>query len=186
MENMRKKINFGKIDYYQRGRKINAVDLEIELRKSDTDKPTFSVCCNVWNASHTDIIAGGQCLDDANIVRKMAHNRLYMEILNLWKKYHLNDMHAGTPTQEKCLQEHKNESDAIRRQLEQAHPYYNCKYLQPNISQYEIDCEILKKYGLYEVTHDGKPYKYGHGWLYEPIPQKDLQRIKEIIDGAIL
>lgn len=32
-----------------------------------------------------------------------------------------------------------------------------------------------------KVEHDGKPYKYGHGWLFEAIPEKDLQRIKELI-----
>ena len=40
--NLSRKINFGKIDAEGRGRKINSVDLEIELRNADTDKPEFS------------------------------------------------------------------------------------------------------------------------------------------------
>ena len=30
--------------------------------------------------------------------------------------------------------------------------------------------------------HEGKPYTYGTGWLYEPIPADDLARIRYIID----
>ncbi len=37
------------------------------------------------------------------------------------------------------------------------------------------DCRVT-------VEHEGKPYTYGTGWLYEPIPDDDLARIRDIID----
>ena len=64
--NISRKINFGKIDAEGRGRKINSVDLKIELRNADTDKPEFSVCGDVWNSRHTDIVQGGQCIGSSN------------------------------------------------------------------------------------------------------------------------
>lgn len=45
--NLSRKINFGEIDAEGRGRKINSVDLVIELRNADTNKPEFSVCGDV-------------------------------------------------------------------------------------------------------------------------------------------
>ena len=40
----------------------------------------------------------------------------------------------------------------------------------------------LKSLGLYEVMHEGKPYKYGHAWLYRPIPEADLKRIWTLLN----
>ena len=41
----------------------------------------------------------------------------------------------------------------------------------------------LRLLGLYEVEHEGKPYKYGHGWLYRPIPAADLARIWNLLNA---
>ena len=119
MKNNRKVIELGKIDFNNSGRKINAVDVEIELR--DTNKgPELSICGNIWNSRHTDIVRGGQCLDK---IAEYIHSAEFKEIHRLWKNYHLNGMHPGTVRQEAYLKEHKD---------------YTC------------DCEILKEAGLYE------------------------------------
>ena len=65
---MKRTFNFGKIAY-NGGRKINAVELEVELRKDEKGRDEFVASCDVWNAHHTDIICGGQCLDDAIIMK---------------------------------------------------------------------------------------------------------------------
>lgn len=161
---MKTKISFGKVDGYGNGRKSCEITLEVELR--DTDKgPEFSVCGNLWNNIHTDIIWGGQCVDDLfwKFGKQMQNPKLYAEILELWKKYHLNGMHAGTEEQEDYLDQYKSE-----------HP--NWRY------DYSEACIILKCAGLYEVEVDGKPYQYGHGWLYREIPEVSLNRIKKIIE----
>ena len=50
-----------------------------------------------------------------------------------------------------------------------------------NRYDYTAVCDMLRGLGLYEVEVDGKPYKYGHSWLYRAIPEGDLDRINEII-----
>lgn len=192
--NLSRKINFGKIDAEGRGRKINSVDLVIELRNADTNKPEFSVCGDVWNSRHTDIVQGGQCID--SIDKFFKHDRLYKLIENLWKKHHLNSMHAGTVEQESCLKDFASEKETIRNELrnnawnkdkiEYNYPENHFKEWQnwngSKWDSYTVDCELLKRHGLYEVEVDGKPYKYGHGWLYRAIPEKDLNKIRAILD----
>lgn len=195
--NISRKINFGKIDFNGIGRKINSVDLEIELRDVDTDKPEFSVCGNVWNSRHTDLETGGQCID--SIDKFFKNDRLYNLIENLWKKYHLNCMHAGTVEQEKCLEDFASEKDEIRNKLINSawkkakweykydEKYYQewCNRNSSKFDNYTVDCELLKKHNLYEVEVDGKPYKYGHGWLYRAIPKKDFNKILTILDKEV-
>lgn len=192
--NLSRKINFGKIDAEGCGRKINSVDLEIELRNADTDKPEFSVCGDVWNIRHTDIVQGGQCID--SIDKFFKHDRLYKLIEDLWKKHHLNSMHAGTVEQENCLKDFASEKETIRNELR--NDAWNKAKIEFNYSEnyfkewqnwnsskwdsYTVDCELLKRHGLYEVEVDGKPYKYGHAWLYRAIPENDMNKIRAILD----
>lgn len=170
---MKRTFKFGKIDYYNTGREINAVEITIELIEKD-GKPVFSASGDVWNIKHRDIIMGGQCLDDPIIVKHLKGNKTFEEILDLWKKYHLNDMHAGTYEQETCIKENQEERNLIEKRLKEENKN---KY----ISNYVVSCELLKNHNLYEVEVDGKPYKYGHSWLYWDIPNEDLLRIKNLL-----
>lgn len=158
---MKKTISFGKVDGYGNGRKTCEVTLELELREDKEGRPVFSVCGNLWNCQHTDILRGGQCVGSlAEHYKSLRNNKLYMRILDLWQKYHLNDMHAGTPEQEKAIKEWK---------------------AQGNTYDYTKACDYLKEIGLYEVDLNGEKYKYGHSRLYEAIPAEDLEEIKLII-----
>lgn len=86
---MKKVFNFGKIDYNGTGARRNLVTVEVEYRNED-GRDVFSACGNIWNARHTDIICGGQCLDT---IAEYIKTPLFNEILRLWKQYHLNEMH---------------------------------------------------------------------------------------------
>lgn len=88
---MKKIFEFGKIDFCRRGRKCNAVTVEMEY-KEEGDKKRFSVSASVWNNTRTDIVAGGQCLDS---IAPFIHDKRFTEILRLWKLYHLNDIHPA-------------------------------------------------------------------------------------------
>ena len=154
---MKKVFKFGKIAFYG-SRKINLVTVEIELKENEKNQVVFTASANVWNNLKTDIIMGGQCLDDLQPYFK--NNQLFNKIVTLWNQYHLNDMHAGTPEQEKSIKEHFEKIDQ--------------RY------DYTIACDYLKSIGLYEVLIDGTPYKYGHAWLYESIPLNDLERIRSL------
>lgn len=152
-----KTFNIGKIDYYGRGRKINPVTVEVTLKEKD-GKPCFSASATVYNQTKTDILTCGQCLDS---IAKRTNNKQFMELYRLWKMYHLNDMHAGTIEQEKALEDWESKG---------------------NRYDYTSACEYLKSVGLYEVEYNGKPYKYGHAWLYWDIPEYDLKVIQALFD----
>ena len=153
---LKRTIEFGKVDYTNSGKKNCMVDLEVELR--DTIKgPELSICGDIWNPCHTDSYRCGQCLDE--IAKYKGDNPLFKELYQYWKDYHLNSMHAGTVEQEQALK-------------------------KAGIVDYAEACEYLKSINLYEVEYNGKPYEYGHGWLYQALPENVLSRITEIIKAA--
>ena len=163
-----KTFNFGKIDYYGRGRNINSVDVEVELRDRD-GYLELSICASIWNGNHTDIICGGQCLDEIKEFRDSLKNpELFDELYALWKEWHLNGMNAGTPEQTKAV----NEWCA------------NHQY------DYTEIVEHLKELGLYEVPYTGKAigkeynnelYRYGSAWLIRELPDEVVKRVTEIL-----
>lgn len=179
---MKKTFNFGKIDYIDRGNKDCDVDVTIRLEERSGEKifdkdgnftgnycnkyVEFTASGNIWNNRHSDIYSGGQNLDE---IAKYIQTPLFQKIYTFWEKYHLNGMHAGTPEQEKAVAEWKAKGN---------------KY------DYTKVCEMLKQCGLYEVPlnanlvgtrkADGKPYKYGRGWVIFNIPEKDLEEIKNL------
>ena len=73
---MEKTFDFGKIDLNGCGRKINKVEVEVEL----TNDGRFTASASVWNSKHTDIECGGQCLDE--LVQFLKSNETFMKIYN--------------------------------------------------------------------------------------------------------
>ena len=152
---MQKTIKLGKIDYLGIGRKTCPAEVELELRDIGEGKIEFSACGTVWNHKKTDCYMAGQCIDD---MMKYIKTPQMKEIYRLWHLYHLNGMHAGTPKQEAALREWREKTDN-----------YN----------YDVACKYLESIGL--LVDNG--YTYGHGWLYEAIPDEDLTKIKKLIEG---
>lgn len=164
----KKVFHFPKIAFYG-GRKINAVDVEVSLKRmhcdrNDYDYYVFTACGDVWNATHTDIVCGGQCLDD--ILPFMKASKIYQKIYKYWKLYHLNNMKAGNKAQEEALKEFRS----------------NNRY------DYTSACNFLKEKGLYETPlgkrkvygqniGENDLYRYGSGWVIEEIPEDDLKDI---------
>ena len=159
-----KRFTFGKVDYNGSGRKNCPVEVEISLRHNhnsfyNKDYEEFTAVGYIYNPRHTDCYAGGQCLD--TIKEFIPDNIILDRIYRLWKKYHLNGMHAGTIEQE----------DSIHQYFAETGRSYD----------YREACEHLKAVGLYEVVENGKPYKYGYGWLCREIPEEDLAEIRELL-----
>lgn len=164
-------IGFGKIRY---GAKIKCcpTEVEIELRRYESNDKSFQydVLAITGNISTKDgrMIAGGQCLDE--MLPELKKNELFMEIYCLWKTYHLNDMHAGTPVQEAVLKE---------------------AGITGKNYDYDKAVECLKEKDLYEVPFTGKtigrayhdePYRYGCGWVINDLPEHVRDRVIQIID----
>ena len=101
--------------------------------------------------------------------KQLSEPELFNEIYGLWKKYHLNGMHAGTPEQEAAIKEWETAG---------------------NRYDYKAACEMLKKINLYEVNYTGasvgrmynnEPYKYGQAWLIQELPGNVLLRIEHLL-----
>jgi hypothetical protein len=71
------------------------------------------------------------------------------KLLEVWDRWHLNDMRAGTPKQETFLRE----------------------WRKTNKGDYSQVCSALEAAGL--LIDDG--YKYGSAWLKEEVPQDIIQ-----------
>ena len=184
---MKATINFGKINYAGTGKRYPAY-VEIELRncggeetftvqngkrvytgKTTPEYVELSICGYVYNPSETRCVCGGQCLD--TMYQFLKHDTLFKEIYELWKKYHLNGMRAGTPEQENAIAEFEK---TIGRK-----------------STYRERIDVLKTANLYEIPFTGitvgrryenELYKYGYGWIVNRIPGNVLNRIEYIID----
>lgn len=96
-------------------------------------------------------VAGGQIVDDA---RRFGLS----ELADLWERWHLNDMRAGTPAQEKFLR-----ANPVRAEYPE--------------SYYEKASAALESVGL---NPDGA-YKYGAAWLREEVPPEVVERIRTIL-----
>lgn len=145
-----KVFTFPKIAFYG-SRKINTPEIEMTL-KEESGKSVLSICGSIWNSKHTDIVCGGQCLDEMK--RFLNKDELFNKLYRLWKIWHLNDMCSGTEKQESALIAKFNK-----------------------IPDYDTACEYLKSINLYEDNG----YKYGSSYLYRPISDEDLATIKMLL-----
>lgn len=164
-------INFGNIRYGAKT-KCHPAEVEIELSRHESNDKSFqydvlSIMGDISTKSGR-MIAGGQCLDE--MLSELKMNGLFMEVYYLWKTYHLNDMHAGTPIQEAALKEAGITGENF---------------------DYDRAVEYLKEKGLYEAPFTGKtigrvyhdePYRYGHGWVINDLPEDVRTRVMQIID----
>lgn len=98
---MKRVVNYGKHDATGNGRGANEVTLTVSVepshyqskeRGSYTEGEHFSVCGDIWNARHTDIIQGGQCVD--TIAKHYAKDETTRNICRLWEVFHLQQMDA--------------------------------------------------------------------------------------------
>lgn len=153
MGSVSKTFIFPKIAFYG-GRKINTPEITMKLR--DTDKgPELLIYGDVWNSKHTDIVIGGQCLDEMNKFESLKSNPTFRKLYEWWKLYHLNNLKSGGPLQEAALKDRK-------------------------FSSYEDRCSYLESKGL--LYEDG--IKYGAQWWYYKIQDDDLKEIKSLLEIA--
>lgn len=169
-----REFSLGKVDCFGTGRKANEATMKVSLRKREQGIE-FSASADVWNHMHTDIYMGGQCVDEVVKLLEDAKAPEYTLktarfICDMWEKYHLNDMHAGTPAQEAILKE------AVK----------NGELERYGANNYEETCNYLKERGMlvdkdYTTEKFPNGYRYGCGWLFEAIPEEDLSLIKEFM-----
>lgn len=176
---MERTIKIGKINFYDNEKRANH-DVEVTLRLNDDN--CFSAVAKVWNFCHNNILLNGQCFNELNDFPEINQNPMFMEIYDLWKNYHLNDLHTGTKAQEDLLKEAVKNGEL---NTYGANNYKEtCAYLESKDMLYDKNYLVSKK------QKDGNiikvPYQYGTGWLKEEIPEQDLLRIKSLITDGIV
>ena len=146
----------GKVDYNRSGRKNCLAEFEWEL----TADGRFSLCSGIWNPRKTDYYCCGQNVEE--VAAFFPHNKKVRRMLAIWRKYHLNDMRAGTPAQMAELE---------RRSTE-----------YPNDGKYyEWAKSVLAEAGLDpdpNYVHNGVPYRYGSAWIKEELPVEVIEEIR--------
>lgn len=159
--------SLGKIAYANGEKKNENAELVVALttkEKMGKEYKELSVSGSVWNRNRTKLLMGGQCLDE--LANHFKGDEVFDFAYDMWSKYHLNGMNAGTITQENALKE------AVK----------NGELDSYGANNFENTCNYLKRAGLYEVEVDGKPYRYGSGWLVREIPEGDLERIEYFLE----
>lgn len=123
----------------------------------------FNEDTQAFSASAIYYNGGGQCLDRLMKIYKEQNVFVPSKIkllTELWEKYHLNDLHAGTPEQE---------------------DYLNSIGITGFGNNYKQCCEELKKVNLYECEWKGKKSYFGGSWFHWDIPAEDIEKIKMLI-----
>jgi len=164
MANFKKSIIIGE----SKPRKYSAV-IDIKL-DNYPEEPTFSASASIFVGKEWE--SSGQYIDNiAELVDGALDSPLYLEIRDLWEKYHLNDLNAGCEHQRKNWDENK-------------------EIILPH-SYRKNETEKKTARWVYPKDHpDGlltKPceicgYRYGTDWVYAPIPKADLDRILALFD----
>lgn len=152
---MKRVAYFGKVDYEGAGSNRNTVEVEVKLEDG-----RLSICGGIWNSRHTDYLSCGQNLE--TILSLIPSDKRLQSIVRVWRRWHLNDMKAGSPRQERWLREHP---------IGAVYPK----------SHYEEACKALAAVGLNpdtEYLHEGKPYSYGSAWLKETLPAEVIAEVE--------
>lgn len=131
----------------------NGERVQIDVKYQNTrnaPKAELSICgtCDGHSGQCQDTIreAGG---DDADVTR----------LCDIWDRWHLNGMKAGTPAQEDYLRTLDYEHTKDGEHLGWARRHLAAAGLEPD-----------------------KGYSYGSHWLYEPVPAAVLEELDSILD----
>lgn len=115
------------------------------------EKKRLSIVGDIYENNRD--VGGGQCYEE--LLRNFPESARLVEI---WERWHLNDMNAGDELQEAYLRALKVTT--------------GWQY-----TSYENTCSELTKAGIWK--HDG--YMYGSAWKFEAVPETILTELKEII-----
>lgn len=162
----------GKVDYNGSGRRNCKVTIEWELKAG-----RFSMMGNIWNPRGTDIYSGGQNLDE--IARLFPHNKKVQRMVEVWREWHLNDMHAGCKHQrsEKWHEVRipKDELPNSKANRDERGIYAIWVYPSESTDRWASE---KHPQGLLTKPCPTCGYKYGSAWLREELPPEIVAEIK--------
>lgn len=86
-------IKVGAVEAFGYKRRLSA-ELKVSYKPRKDGKMVFSASATVWKPGRQSFVMAGQCLDELKPLIQPAYQDIFNEVYDLWKKYHLNDLHA--------------------------------------------------------------------------------------------
>jgi hypothetical protein len=167
---MKRTINFGKVDYNRSGRRNCEVTIDVEVEDGNV-----SICGTVWNPRRTDAYSCGQNLD--TIAKLLPHNKRVRRIVEIWRRWHLNDLKAG------C--EHQRAAGWDKLPIDPSQPTNVYGRFFPE--QKQASWNMLgwvrpdeHPQGLLTKACPECGYKYGTEWKREEVPADVLAELEAI------
>jgi hypothetical protein len=156
------------------GRTKTGGDVELEIRIENGE---LSICGNVWNRSHTDIVSGGQNQDSigGECDKLFISEFLLSRILRVWERWHLNKMRAG------CS--HQYAAGWERKPIDPSKPLdsYGKHFEGQKQDSWNMLVWVRRDEhpeGLLAFPCPTCGYKYGTAWLKEPLPPELMDEIR--------
>lgn len=140
----------------------NYKKMYVELEIKTENKERMTIDFEPINSFNTLSICGNGGQNINEIADIKGYTKLFISeddlnaIVEIWNRWHLNDMKAGSRKQQSFIDEWK----------------------KTNKYSYDKACKALKEAGLYEDNG----YKYGHSWLVELIPDEVIIEITTIFN----
>jgi len=128
------------------------------VKFKDADKNMFNIEMNIKNGVLSMV---GECGRGCGQIQECVNpaNDAQEKLVDIWDRWHLNDMHAGTMQQE----------NAVDTWIKSG-----------NVYEYDYVVAHLKSVGLY-VDHTRVPgYKYGTAWLRHELPA-DIENLLDTV-----
>ncbi len=150
------------IDLKEKPQPQKGVDLKMHRTPLE-----LGISGSLWNLSRRDISQGGQMQDtlrkeftDGNLkLKSNIKPEDFKKLLDVWDRWHLNDLNAGTTKQRELVEQHKNDP----------------KYAELDVFL-DRPKAILKDFN----ADPDNGYSYGSEWLYEPLPKDVVEFIKKM------
>ena len=164
---MNQTITEGRINVFGAGNDAGHGTVEWELR-DEGGSLVFSASGNFIGGNKS---SAGQCLD--TMLEVFPHDDRLRRIVAVWAVYHLNDMKAGLPEQERAVAEFVGKTGNYDYTVV-------CQYLR-TIDLYELPVpEGIQATGGFpaDVLSGERGYRYGERWVYSAIPGKVIEEIK--------
>lgn len=165
---MNHKLVLGKVDYNETGMKNCEAIITWKFENGN-----FSMSAEVWNPRHTDIYCGGQCVD--TVAAYFPANAKAQRMVEIWKRWHLNDMRAG------CQHQRASHWEDRRINPEELPNHRGNRDEQGFLASWVLPTEHVD--GVLTKACPTCGYKYGSAWLKETIPPEIAKEIEGWVDN---
>lgn len=137
---------------YESEKSNNLAEIEWTLQNG-----RFSASGGIWQSNKRDYTTCGQILEE--LLSLFPDDELVNKIVKVWRKWHLNDLTAGSPRQTEFLEQF---TDTPRSD------YYT--WAKDKLSEAGIEPDESFQY-------NGKAYSYGSAWLHTDLPDSVIDEI---------